>query len=106
MMSLTAVKFIKSSFLLLIVQVLKLAHENVLAGHLGVNKTFHCITKYFFGQGASPQLQSFAELVGHLRGLANKTRRYPLQPVPVMAEPFERLILDCVGPLPKTKSGY
>ncbi len=23
-----------------------------------------------------------------------------------MAEPFERLILDCVGPLPKTKSGY
>lgn len=24
----------------------------------------------------------------------------------VMAEPFERLILDCVGPLPKTKSRY
>ncbi len=27
-------------------QVLKLAHENVLAGHLGINKTFHRITKY------------------------------------------------------------
>ncbi len=32
-------------------QVLKLAHENVLAGHLGVNKTFHRITKYFFWPG-------------------------------------------------------
>ena len=23
-----------------------------------------------------------------------------------MGEPFERIILDCVGPLPKTKTGY
>ncbi|KAI2644621.1 Retrovirus-related Pol polyprotein [Labeo rohita] len=64
-------------------QVLKLAHENVLAGHLGVKKPFT------------------------ISGKPNqKVAVAPLHPVPVKAEPFGRLILDCVGALPKTKSGY
>ena len=29
----------------------------------------------------------------------------PLQPIPVLHEPFAKVIIDCVGPLPKTKSG-
>ncbi|KAI2660984.1 Retrovirus-related Pol polyprotein [Labeo rohita] len=29
----------------------------------------------------------------------------PLVPIPVIGEPFEHVIVDCVGPLPKTKSG-
>ncbi|TWW59234.1 Retrovirus-related Pol polyprotein from transposon 17.6 [Takifugu flavidus] len=29
----------------------------------------------------------------------------PLCPIPMMGEPFERVMVDCVGPLPKTKSG-
>ena len=28
-----------------------------------------------------------------------------LQTVPAFDEPFSRIIIDCVGPLPKTKSG-
>ena len=28
-----------------------------------------------------------------------------LQPIPAFAETFSRIIIDCVGPLPKTKSG-
>ena len=28
-----------------------------------------------------------------------------LQPIPAFDEPFSRIIIDCVGPLPKTKSG-
>ncbi len=31
--------------------------------------------------------------------------RAPLVPIPVMGEPFERVIIDCVGPLPKTRTG-
>ena len=30
----------------------------------------------------------------------------PLHPIPVLGEPFERVLVDCVGPLPKTKSGH
>ena len=29
----------------------------------------------------------------------------PLQPIPAFEEPFSRILIDCVGPLPKTKSG-
>ena len=28
-----------------------------------------------------------------------------LQPIAAFDEPFSRIIIDCVGPLPKTKSG-
>ena len=28
-----------------------------------------------------------------------------LQPIPAIDEPFSRIIIDCIGPLPKTKSG-
>ncbi|KAI2665219.1 Retrovirus-related Pol polyprotein from transposon 17.6 [Labeo rohita] len=90
-------------------QMLKLAHENVLAGHLGVNKTFHRVTKYFFWPGCKSSITKFCRTcdVCQRSGKPNqKVPVAPLHPVPVMAEPFERLILDCVGPLPKTKSGY
>lgn len=30
----------------------------------------------------------------------------PLCPIPIIEEPIERLIVDCVGPLPKSKSGH
>lgn len=30
----------------------------------------------------------------------------PLHPIPVVGEPFECVIVDCVGPLPSTKYGY
>ena len=29
----------------------------------------------------------------------------PLKPIPAVEEPFSRLIVDCVGPLNKTKAG-
>ena len=29
----------------------------------------------------------------------------PLKPIPAFNEPFSRVIVDCVGPLPRTKSG-
>ncbi len=30
----------------------------------------------------------------------------PLCPIPVVNDPFDRLIIDCVGPLPKGKAGH
>lgn len=29
----------------------------------------------------------------------------PLQPIPVKGEPFEHVLVDCVGPLPRNKAG-
>ena len=39
-------------------------------------------------------------------GKPNQTLpKAPLQPIPAFEEPFSRVIIDCIGPLPKTKSG-
>lgn len=29
----------------------------------------------------------------------------PLIPIPALGEPFEHVVVECVGPLPKTKTG-
>ena len=34
-----------------------------------------------------------------------KIRPVPLQPISVIGEPFSRIMVDCVGPLPKTRKG-
>ena len=39
-------------------------------------------------------------------GKPNQTiPKAPLQPIPAVQEPFSRIIVDCVGPLPKPRSG-
>lgn len=30
----------------------------------------------------------------------------PLHPIPVIGEPFDHILIDCVGPLPKTKTRH
>lgn len=90
-------------------QVLKLAHEHPLAGHLGITKTYKRILKYFFWPGLKNSVVSYCRACHdcQLSGKPNQTvPTAPLQPIPVINEPFERLILDCVGPLPKSKSGH
>ncbi len=89
--------------------VLKLAHDHSLSGHLGSNKTFKRVAKYFYWPGLRSAVSRYCRSC-HTCQLSCKPnqiiRPAPLQPIPVMEEPFERLILDCVGPLPKSKAGY
>ena len=41
-----------------------------------------------------------------LTGKPNQTiKLVPLSPIPAVSSPFERLLIDCVGPLPKSKNG-
>lgn len=89
--------------------VLKLAHEHVTSGHLGVTKTFYRISRYFCWPGIKSNVSAFCKAckICQLAGKPNQRLPVaPLNPIPVMSEPFERLVIDCVGPLPKTKAGY
>ncbi len=90
-------------------QVLHLAHEHVCSGHLGVTKTYQRLIKHFFWPGVKSAVSKLVKSC-HACQLAGKPNQIipqaPLQPIPVMGEPFERLLIDCVGPLPKSKSGY
>ena len=89
-------------------QILSLAHDN-LAGHLGIRKTYHRILRYFFWPGLKSDVSKFCRSC-HVCQVMGKPNQVvppaPLLPIPVVGAPFEHVVIDCVGPLPKTRSGY
>lgn len=87
--------------------VLQLSH-NETAGHFGVKKTYYRILRRFFWPKLKRDVAAFCRNcnVCQLTGKPNQTvKPAPLYPIPVMGAPFQYLIIDCVGPLPTSKSG-
>ncbi len=89
-------------------EIIDIAHRLPLGGHLGVNKTFYKISKQFFWPGLRRDIADFCKTC-HACQVVGKHQsdppKAPLQPIPALDEPFSRVIIDCVGPLTKTKSG-
>ena len=88
--------------------ILNLAHKTPLSGHLGVNKTYHKIRNHFYWPGLKSDASQHCKSC-HTCQMVRKPNqtilKTHLQPIPAFDEPFSRIIIDCVGPLPKTKSG-
>lgn len=88
--------------------VLFLAHDHQLAGHLGVTKTYNRILSHFFWPGLKKDVVQYCRTC-HTCQIVGKPNQSiplaPLIPIPAIGEPFEHVMVDCVGPLPKTKSG-
>ena len=88
-------------------QVLQLAHSSLVAGHLGFKKTFAQISRNFLWPRIWVQVKEFVRSCGGCqRAARNSNARAPLQPLPCVSEPFEKVAFDLVGPLPCTSSGY
>ena len=87
--------------------ILQVAHDGP-GGHLGLYKTYHKILNHFFWPNLRGDVKEFLKTC-HTCQLAGKPNQIipkaPLQPITVPHEPFDKLIVDCVGPLPKTKKG-
>jgi hypothetical protein len=88
--------------------ILSLAHETPLSGHLGVTKTYEKVLKHFYWPNLKKDVAFFCrschtcQVVGKPNQVISKAK---LQPIPAFDEPFSRVMVDCVGPLPRTKSG-
>lgn len=89
--------------------VLSVAHDHELSGHLGIKKTYNNLLKHFFWPGMKSTVFQYCRSC-HACQVAGKSNQVispaPLKPIPVMNEPFEKLVIDCVGPLPRTKSSH
>ena len=87
--------------------VLEVAHEGF-GGHVGVKKTYLCLLNHFFWPNMRKDVSDFVKSC-HTCQLVGKPNQpipnYPLQPIQVPSEPFEKIIVDIVGPLPRTKKG-
>ena len=88
--------------------ILSLAHDTPISSHLGINKTYQRILEHFYWPNLRKDVIEFC-ISSHtcqMVGKPNQTLpKAPLQHIPVFEELFSRVIIDCVGPLPKTKSG-
>ena len=88
-------------------EILKLAHESPMSGHLGINKTYNKITKHFYWPQIWHCVAEFCKTC-HICQMVGKPNQKipvaPLKPIPAFEEPFSKVIIDCVGLLPKTKS--
>eukprot|EP00731_Ephydatia_muelleri_P035196 Em0104g2a len=87
--------------------VLKLAHETPLAGHLGRNKTTRRVLQRFYWPGVCRDVAKHCRCCPECQKAQNRREQpAPLVPLPVIAEPFARIAMDIVGPLPRSKSGH
>lgn len=86
-------------------KLLELAHEG--SAHLGGKKVLHKIAKCFYWPFMAKDVTSHCRsclTCAHYNKSGQK--RAPLQPRPILTEPFEVMALDIIGPLPKTKGGF
>ena len=90
-------------------EILNFAHETPMSGHLGANKTYHKILNHFYWPGLKSDVSQFCKSCHTCQMVGKPDQTIPkahLQPIPAFDEPFSRIIIDYVGPLPKTKSGH
>ena len=89
--------------------ILEKSHEDNFSGHFGVQKTLSRILKCFYW----PKIKQ--DVVRHCKtchqcqviGKPNQNiAKAPLLPIPSVGEPFQNVVIDIVGPLPRTKSGH
>ena len=86
---------------------LELAHKSVTSAHLGVKKTIAKLYRQFYWPGLTADVKTTRRECSECQkaGKANR-QKAPLIPLPVIEEPFQRLAIDIVGPLKRTKKGH
>ncbi|XP_066979565.1 uncharacterized protein [Macrobrachium rosenbergii] len=74
--------------------------------HLGITKTYQRLADDFYWLGMKKDVQDFVKACATCQqvGKPNQTiPPAPLIPISVPKEPFSKVIIDCVGPLKKTR---
>jgi len=85
-----------------------MAHDTPMSGHLSVNKTYQKILTQFYWSSLKKDVSQYCRICHKCQMVDKPNQKIPkahLQPISEFEEPFSRIIVHCVGPLPKTKSG-
>ena len=90
-------------------EIMRLGHDSPFAGHLGVRKTLNRIWQHFYWPKIRNDVARYCRTCHtcQLVGRPNQSLAVaPLKPIPVGEEPFSKVMVDIVGPLPKTARGH
>ncbi|XP_050704321.1 uncharacterized protein LOC126989756 [Eriocheir sinensis] len=89
--------------------VLQVAHESPLAGHFSHRKTESKVSDNFFWPGMWADIRDYCRSydICQRKSYKGQVKPVPLQPLPVVTEPFSRVAVDVVGPLsPPSAEGH
>ena len=88
-------------------KVLQLAHSIPLSGHMGRDRTLQRIQQRFYWPSLFQDVDAYCRTCPECQRVGiPRQQRVPLVPLPIMKEPFERIAIDMVGPLPRSRKGY
>ncbi|XP_064472919.1 uncharacterized protein LOC135387751 [Ornithodoros turicata] len=88
--------------------VLKLAHDGIMSGHQGVQKTTDRVLTEFFWPGVQADVKRFVKSCDQCQRTTpkGKVAKVPLGKMPTIETPFQRVPVDIVGPIsPATAKG-
>lgn len=86
-------------------RVLRMAHDLPMAGHMGVERTLHRIRRHFWWPTVVKDTQEYCKSCDACQRTGKRNPRAPLVSMPIIGEPFRRIAMDFIGPLPRTSSG-
>ena len=82
--------------------ILTLVHSIPLSGHLGKDKTARRILQQFYWPTLYKDVAIYCKSCPSCQKSAHtRKQRVPIVPLPIISEPFSRIAMDIVGPLPK-----
>lgn len=87
--------------------ILRMAHDGNLAGHLGIRKTLDRVKRSFYWPSVRRDVTDWCRSCDICQkvGKPNQMmKQAPLAPIPKFDEPFTRVMIDVVGPLPRTSN--
>ncbi|KAL0156516.1 hypothetical protein M9458_047762, partial [Cirrhinus mrigala] len=86
--------------------VLQIGHSVPWSGHLGHQKTYTRIGTRFFWPTMYTDVLTYCQSCPVCQKTSAVCQgRAPLQPLPIITEPFKRIAMDIVGPLERSKTG-
>ena len=89
--------------------VLKIGHESLMSGHLGIGKTKDRILSSFWYPGITMDIVRYCKSCDICQRTIDKSRvpKVPLGQMPIINTPFERIAVDLIGEIkPKSNRGH
>ncbi|XP_061195768.1 uncharacterized protein LOC133203996 [Saccostrea echinata] len=89
-------------------KVMTIAHDSIMGGHLGTKKTVDRISSSFYWPGIQGDVKRYCQSCDVCQRTfpKGKVTKVPLEKMPLIDTPFERVAVDLVGPIaPVTEKG-
>ena len=90
-------------------QVMSLAHDSAMAGHMGVKRTLDRVQRNFYWPGVNGDVRRFVSSCDACQRVfpRGKVKKMTLGKMPLIGEPFRRVGVDLVGPIvPASEGGH